>query len=263
MSALAALQAEFARYLLDRPSDIAAALHDCGPAALERRLDIYRHGYGARLREALANDFPKLAALAGETGFTELAAAYVAAHPSRSFSLRRLGGALPAFLAATPPWSARPVLAAMAAFEAALADAFDAADAPALTPAALAGIAAEDWPGLRLVPHPTAVRLCLPLEVPELWRAIEHGGGPDQPATASGPGAWLVWRWDLDVRFRLLPPEEEAGFDAMAEGADFAALCEAVAAIVDEDAAPLRVVEMVQLWAGSGLLAGLLPPGSP
>ncbi|MFO1057510.1 MAG: hypothetical protein U1E53_11150 [Dongiaceae bacterium] len=150
----------------------------------------------------------------------------------------------------------------MAAFEGALADAFDAADAWHAAVAALAAVAAEDWPGLRLVPHPAAIPLSLPVDAPALWAAIERGEAAEEMA-AAGPGDWLVWRDDLDVRFRPLPPEEAAGFAAMADGADFALLCETVAGVVGEEAAPPRVVAMVQLWAGSGALTRLLPPGSP
>jgi hypothetical protein len=263
MSGLAALQADFARYLLDQPGGLQSRLGGKGHAGVERRLQVYRHAYGARLREALATDHPKLAALAGHD-FAALANAYVAAHPSRSFSLRRLGAALPGFLAAAPPWSARPALAAMAAFEEALADAFDAADDPVLPLRALAEVAAADWPGLRLVPHPATIRLRLAVDAPALWRALEHGEpAPEKATMTSDPGVWLVWRQGLEVRFRPLPPEEAAAFDAMAEGADFAQLCDAVAGIVGAASAPLRVVELVRLWTGTGIISALLPPGGP
>jgi hypothetical protein len=261
MSELAALQGDFARCLLDEPNGLSSRLGAGGRAGVERRLQVYRHAYGARLREALAADHPKLAALAGEDGFAALAAAYVAVHPSRSFSLRRLGAALPGFLAATPPWSAQPELAAMAAFEEALADAFDAADAPVLPVTALAEVAATDWPGLRLVLHPASIRLCLAVDAAALWRALERGEPASEDA-ATTAGDWLVWRQGLEVRFRPLPPDEAAAFGALDEGADFAGLCETVAAVAGAAAAPLRVVELVQLWAGTGVLSGLLPPGS-
>lgn len=62
------------------------------------RLDVYRGMYEARLVEALKVDYPGLARHLGDSQFDELASLYVREHPSRTYTLNRLGDGLPAFL---------------------------------------------------------------------------------------------------------------------------------------------------------------------
>lgn len=265
MNGLAALQRDFVACLRGEPNALQRRLTGSPRAGLETMLGVYRHAYAARLVEALATDFPKLRALAGATAFETLARAYIARHPSRSPSLRWLGGRLAAFLAETPPYAATPALAEMAAFEWALAHAFDAADAPAAAAAALSALPPAAWPGLRLQLHPSALRLDLATPVPALWRRIEDGPPPDRPETALAPPApcgtavpWLVWRDGLTVKFRPLETDEAAALAAVEAGADFAALCEAVAAAGDPEQAALRAAAILRGWLESGLIVGIV-----
>ena len=124
-------------------------------------LDVYRNAYSARLVEVLANDFPGLKALVGEAEFEWLARAYIAVHPSRGFSVRTVGERLTEFLAGTDPWARRPALADMAAFEWALAGAFDAGDAEPVRIEDLAAIPPAAWAGLIFAFHPSVRRLRL------------------------------------------------------------------------------------------------------
>ena len=71
------------------------------------RLEIYNRQYWYRVLGALAEDFPALRALVGERRFEALSIAYLAEHPSRSFTLRNLGSKLPEWLAAHPEHTGR------------------------------------------------------------------------------------------------------------------------------------------------------------
>src|SRR5262245_18981807 len=62
------------------------------------RIGIYRDMYLARLREALASDYPALMHYLGDEAFTRLACDYVHAYPSRSYTLNRLGDHLPEYI---------------------------------------------------------------------------------------------------------------------------------------------------------------------
>ncbi len=62
------------------------------------RLDIYRGMYEVRLVEALRVDYRALERFLGEEIFGELAAMYLRAYPSRSYTLNRLGDGLPGFV---------------------------------------------------------------------------------------------------------------------------------------------------------------------
>ena len=252
------LQEDFTRYLLDQPNRMAERAQGSSKADVALMLNVYRHAYAARLLEVLATDYPKLAAMAGEATFEQLGLAYVAAHPSRSFSARWFGGRLPGFLATTPPFADRPALAAMASFEWAIATAFDAADAPAEPLAALAAVPPTAWPGMRLHPHPTVTRIDLMVDVPSLWRRLDRGEAAGEiPPPTSDPAAWLVWRIGLDVKFRALPADEAWAFDAMRRGEDFAAICEGLCGFVEADRAAFRAAELVKNWIESDAVGEL------
>ncbi len=105
------------------------------------RLEIYARSYWFRLIDCVYDDCPGLRGLLGERRFDALVRAYLARHPSRSFTLRNLCDRLPEFIRATPRLTApRTALAhAVARFEWAQTVAFDGEARPVLTPGDLAG----------------------------------------------------------------------------------------------------------------------------
>jgi len=124
------------------------------------RLQIYARCYWYRIIEGMHEDCRALRALLGDRRFAALANAYLAAHPSRSYTMRNLCARLPDFVRAQPRWTApRARLAEQVArFEWAQTVAFDAAARPPLTPDDIA-----DAPPARLrlalQPHVTLLAL--------------------------------------------------------------------------------------------------------
>jgi hypothetical protein len=100
------------------------------------RLEIYNRQYWFRLLDCLHDDYPGLRVIVGQRAFMKLATAYLARHPSISYSLRDLGGRLEAFLRDEPQWAApREKLAVdMVRFEWAQVVAFDGPSKPAISP---------------------------------------------------------------------------------------------------------------------------------
>lgn len=119
--------------------------------APEERVGIYHGMYLLRMADALEADYPALAHYLGEARFRELVRAYVQAHPSRSYTLNRLGDHLPEFVAtAAVP---RPAFCAdLARLELAVTEVFDAPETPPLSEAAIAAVPAERWERARLEP---------------------------------------------------------------------------------------------------------------
>lgn len=256
MSALRPLQTQFQDYLLGRPSAILDRIAEAPREDCTRLLDIYRNAYLARLVEALGSDFPKLRRIAGEATFDALARAYLRARPSRHRSVRWLGEALPDFLAGTPPYDRRPTLAEMASFEWALAAAFDAADAEPQTVTSLAAMPPHAWGSLLLVAHPSARRLDLRTNVPELWQRLEVEAEAGEPETTQGSFVpWLVWRHCLSVKFRRLPEDEAWAWDRMAEGRSFAEFCEGLGRWASAEAVAPRAAGLLRMWIEAGLVA--------
>jgi hypothetical protein len=248
-------------------------IHDGGPlpAALEtavappagERWQIYREAYRLRLTEALATQFPALAARAGRAAFTELAAAFIAATPSVHRSIRDYGSELPTRLAATAQDVEGELWAELGAFEWRLATAFDAAPGTPAAPADLADVAAGDWPRLRFRAVPSLARLATSTNAVAAWRAAKaaaeaaRAAAPvrEPAAERHGRTEWLILRPELDTEFRSIPADEAAALDQLLAGASFGELCEHLAASLGDDgAAALAAAGWLKGWLQAGAL---------
>ena len=124
------------------------------------RLEIYNRQYWFRLKDCLYDDYPGLRAVLGDRRFERLACAYLARHPSQSFSLRNLGRRLAGFLESEPRWTApheKPALD-MARLEWAHVEAYDNEAKPPLEAESLLA-AAPARLRLKLQPHITLLHL--------------------------------------------------------------------------------------------------------
>src|SRR5688572_225247 len=91
-AALAELQRGFLAFVTGRremPSELAPSRGD---------LTVYRRMYALRMAREVAREFPATRALLGAATFDRIARAYVATHPSTSFTLESYGATLPEFL---------------------------------------------------------------------------------------------------------------------------------------------------------------------
>jgi Putative DNA-binding domain len=73
-----------------------------------QRLAVYARGYLLRLVDCLREEFPVLRRLVGDQVFDLFASAYIAGHPSQSYSLYGLGAGFADFLEATRPAETGP-----------------------------------------------------------------------------------------------------------------------------------------------------------
>lgn len=216
------------------------------PAA--RRLAVYHEAYRLRLSEALGEDFPLLRALLGDAAFERLMQRYLAACPSRSYTLRDVGRGLSGFLVR------RPALRATAAFEWALLDAFDAADVSTLATADLAAVPAQRFARLRFSLAPGVRVLRLRWNVPQAWSAWRGGAAAMLPARLPAPVECLIFRHEQRVYFRTLPADEAAGLAALRRGRSFGAICGVLARAGDADAAPARAAQLLATWLAESVL---------
>ncbi len=196
------------------------------PAA--ERLLVYRRMYIHRQRDALAEDFPKTAALLGHDGFDALFSAYLREHPSDNPDLGRFGRRLPDFLR-TPPARAcsseRPDLPDMAALEWVRAEVFDEAPSDTAQAADLQALGPERFALARLRLIPALRRLSLAFDVAEHWRRLEAGEAPGPPIP--GPVAMVVWRQGFDVYHSVVTADEATALSCAAEGRPLGEICAA------------------------------------
>lgn len=228
-------------------------------------VEIYRHAYGARLAEALRDNFEILALAMGDEAFTELAAAYIAAQPSRRPSIRWFGDGLAGFMAERVAIDdglvPHPAFVDFARMDWALRAAFDAADAPALGRDVLATLPPEAFAGLRLRPHPSVQIVQLDWAIEAAWRALRghdpaSGSEPELPAPTPSSHKLLAWRRGLETQWRSLDDTEAALLQAMAAGDDFATLCERAARFCGGDAERAATIAAIALaqWFGDSLI---------
>ena len=238
------------------------------------RLEIYNRQYWYRVLGALAEDFPALRAVIGSRRFEALSIAYLAEHPSRSFTLRNLGSKLPAWLAAHPEHTGRRHRLAvdMAKIEWAFVEAFDAAELAPLTQRQIAALQADSrlalQPFLQLIAlqYP-ADDLVLELHAGEKRQTSEAGVAheDDSAAQTAVPKlrtrpTWLaVHRVDLSVYYRRIGREEFQTLDALRSGSP---LGEALAAGFAGSRIPEhKRAECVQEWFGNWAELGWICQG--
>jgi Putative DNA-binding domain len=224
-------------------------------ASAEERLAVYEFMCRARFGEALASQFPRLAAGLGAEAFADLVADYLADRPSRHPSLREIGRHLPDWLAATR--AERPAVAALAALEWARTDVFDLADENVTTLESLRAFPPERFAEL-------------PLTLIAAHRFVEVGGGTEALWDGLGAGApveldtsfaeatgavLLVWRQDIAVYHRAVAPDEREALALVAAGTQFGVVCERLAAVHGEETAAARAFAWLSTWIADGLLA--------
>src|SRR5262245_46630384 len=116
------------------------------------RVAIYQRMYPIRMYEALEGDYPALQHFLGDEGFDALVRAYVEVHPSRSYSLNRLGDHLPEFIRTASGIKRPDFCYELARLELAVTEAFDAPETPPLSEAAIAAVPPDAWEHARLTP---------------------------------------------------------------------------------------------------------------
>jgi hypothetical protein len=261
VSALAQLQGDFARWLLDRepPAETPRLLGDSRASAAER-LHAYRYAYLSRLVGVLRDDFPALERTLGRDAFDPLAAAYLRSNPSRHFSLRHAGARFPAFLAqheaARETRARAPFAPDLARFELAVTDAFDAADARPLLRSDLVHLAPEAWADLSLTRMPGAQLLELAWPV----RALRVAYDAEQPlavdAIEAASERVLVWRKSERVLHRACDAEEFALLARIASGLRFGELCALAAEARGEEGGAAYAASLLATWVEAELLRG-------
>lgn len=248
MNSLAHLQRALQAHVLEGRNDIADAIDESPSIPASTRLGVYSDAYRLRLIEALESNFPVLAKLLGTEGFSRMAQQYCVTHPSRHFSIRWFGHQLADFLTVFPDYREQPWFAELASWEWRVAAAFDAADASLLTIDHLGGIAPEEWPALRFIPHPSLRRLALTTNVAAIVKAAANDESLPTPQLLNHRVEWMIWRKELLVQYRSLAAPEATALDALIKGEDFESICERLTEFYDGESIPLHAATLLKTW---------------
>ncbi|OOG64404.1 hypothetical protein B0E46_07015 [Rhodanobacter sp. B04] len=243
--------------LADRPPQLPELRNDARADAM-MRLAIYRNGYRVRLRDALAIEYPGLGLMMGRR-FGNLLDRYVETHPSVHYNIRWHGAGIAAFLEYALPWRERPALAEMARLDWAISTAFDAADEPVLAAADLAGVPADAWANLRLLPQNHLQILSTHHNVEAFRRAADRNDKRPRLHRHDTARHLLVWRQALTVHYRSIGLDELSALHGAIKGEPFAILCELLSEHHDPAEALPRMAGFLHQWLADGLISRCLP----
>jgi hypothetical protein len=253
------LQRAFQARVLGSESGIEAELAGAERPDFHARVDVYAGGYSARLVEALGTTYPALKAALGESEFERVIREFIAAEPSRYYSVRDYGERVADHLARTGPSVRAHVLAQLARWEWTLAAVFDAADDDPAEVQALAAIPHERWAEVRFRLRACVRRFVTETNAVDWWHAARDQSEAPAEFTREPPVDWLLWRRGVSTVFRSLEPDEAAAVDAARSGASFAVLCERIAEQIGASDAPLRAASLLRGWFAEELIATVEP----
>lgn len=214
--------------LRDMQSRLRAAVLGSGDGALgallradeniAARVAVHRHTVRRSLVEVLAAAYPVSRRIVGEAIFAQLADRFVVAAPPSVPQLSAYGGAFAAFIAHADIGQRLPYLADVARLEWARAEAYFAADAPALDFARLAALPPEDIETTRLHLHPASRLVASAFPIQRIWQV-------NQPEVAAVPEIDLgvaetviITRKDHHVATRAIAAGDRAFLTAIANG---------------------------------------------
>lgn len=247
--------------LLSSPDGVEAALKRSGQTLpikpsktlqAHERVQIYAEMYFVRLRDSLAEDFPKLAQLIGQESFTQLAKEYLRDHPPSSFTLRYVSRSFASFLNSHPLSLRWPFLSELARLEYAFIESFDAADSELLRSEVLQQTLPELWGNLSFQLVPAAQLKSFHWQVDQLWEQEKFY--PEELTRMLARTELLIWRKDFEVTYRRIDKFEAELLPLMVQGVLFAELCEKASMQLPEDEAATTLSRYVQKWLGEKLL---------
>lgn len=241
---LAAQQSAFCAWLGRGDHTIAPVLAD------PRGLAVYQNNYRGQLMACLAEAFPQTRGWLGDEAFAAAAATHVDTHPPISFTL----DAYPESFVETLRriWPDDAEIAELAMLEWQLAEAFVAADDPALVPEDLSRL---DWDNAALQLVTSARVMPFFSNAPEIWLAMADEAAPPQVRIAAEPSLFIVWRTDFICGFRALRGAEAEHLPTLAKPRLFGALCEDLARDHGQNEAIPMAGEMLARWIVEGLVA--------
>ena len=218
------------------------------------RLAVYQGMYPLRMRDALTADYPGLAAFLGPRRFADFGAAYVAVHPSRSYTFARLGDRVPEFLRKTRRFVPAAFLFDLARLEQVISQVFelDEEDARTATPAPPPlHLAATDWASRRFAVSPTLRLLSFRHAVGPALDALKAGNRPNTRPRMS----WVaVHRRRYSVYRVDLQREEFLLLGTLAKGRTLGAALRDAARRNGKPLSPAAVTRAFHTFTAKGLL---------
>jgi len=118
----------------------------------------------------------------------------------------------------------------------------------------LASVDPSEWPGLTFRTVPSFSMLDMQWGIEPLWHALNADEGVQTDAPEPSPHSMVVWRQDLQCRWRTVDDQERMALTQLSEGKNFSSLCESLAAVTP-DQPEHQAAQLLQRWVQEGILA--------
>jgi hypothetical protein len=219
------------------------------------RVEIYHGMYLLRMEEALASDYPAVKHYLGDNEFWDIVKDYVQVHPSRSYTLNRLGDHFPIFLLEESGRKDALFLQDLARLELAITEAFDAEESPVLDAEAVQSIPAERWPGARLKPTASFRLLTFRHRVLEHLDAMKRDQPSPSPSRKSERVA--VYRRDYSVYRTGLSKAEYELLSSLAGGRTLGEAVAAAASRLKSAESQKKIFKWFRDWISEGMFSAV------
>ncbi|MGR9426189.1 HvfC/BufC N-terminal domain-containing protein [Rhizobium leguminosarum] len=196
---------DFASALTDPECETPVGIAGPNGKAAVKRYNIYRNNVTVSLIEALASIYPAVQRITGVEFFRAMARFHIRETPPTSPLLFEYGREFPAFIEGYEYAQAMPWLADTARIERAWLDAYHAADAEPLSPAALAAVPHDELAEVRFIAHPATRIVRSRFSAVSIF-AANRGAEFEGTIDAGSCEDALITRPDVDVSVRHLPP---------------------------------------------------------
>lgn len=257
---LAQIQTRLQDYLLGDGSSPPAPIMLLGGQGLAHagatpaaRLNVYHHGYRARLQEVMGSIYERLWAYLGDEQFALLAGHYIEQYPSAKKNLRDYGSGFGSLLTRQLPHD--PEVAELAVMEWHLHNAFDTPDVAVLAAAELDQLEDEDWATTRFVFHPGVALAVFHWNSSDIWHALDQGTIPPTAEKLAQPLPYVFWRHGLRTHFRPLGSAEYLALSTQISGASFSETCGLLAMHHPDSVG--HIGEWLQYWIANEMITGI------
>ncbi|SFC11881.1 DNA-binding domain-containing protein [Tropicimonas isoalkanivorans] len=222
-------QSTFRAAILDPALATPDGLVDPAGRTAGKRFDVYRNNVVVSLSRALADAFPVIRKLLGENNFNILAGHFVRRHPPGSPLIALYGAALPDFLTTFAPVQNLGYLPDVARLELAMRQAYHAADATPIDPAALQALDPQHLPMARLSLAPAVRLVASDWPIVSIWRF----NMADAPKPAMAAETALITRPAFDPELTRLSPAGGRFVATLASGRPLGDAVDAAARVDD------------------------------
>ncbi|MBE7463815.1 MAG: putative DNA-binding domain-containing protein [Planctomycetes bacterium] len=255
----AGVESEAARKHIDVPFEqLESVVERSKQLSAKERLDVYANAYFWRLLEIMQMDFPTVECAVGKDLFRGLVERYLDRHPSKHWSLGKLGVPFSSYLRHETGDLEIPepaFLADVAAIEWAMEEVFDEQRAEPVQLDDLLGVPPDRWAGARVQTIPALRLIECGYPAHEYIAAVRKGECPPVPAPKDDFVA--VYRKEFSVYRLQLEREGYALLNALRAGQTLEEALELLADRPETDLERLaaNVGAWFQDWASRGLFA--------